>query len=175
MGLNLSNQQIAAELDLNPDDVQAMTTQLREGIAVKKPPQLSGEVECDEVYIVAGHKDHPEVVAALGRPGRRRRLQGKPGRGTLEGEKPPILGMIQRDGEVILHMFANVQQNTIQPLFKQTIQLGSLIFTDEYDIYARLEAWGYQLNTVNHSAGEYARDEDGDGFHEVHVNTVEGF
>ncbi len=36
MGLNLSNQQIAAELDLDPDDVQAMTTQLREGIAVKK-------------------------------------------------------------------------------------------------------------------------------------------
>lgn len=36
MGLNLSNQQIAAELDLNKDDVQAMTTQLREGIVAKK-------------------------------------------------------------------------------------------------------------------------------------------
>jgi len=28
--------------------------------------------------------------------------------------------------------------------------------------------------TVCHSRGEYARDEDGDGFHEVHVNTMEG-
>ena len=36
MGLNLSNQQIAAELDLNKDDVQAMTTQLREGVVAKK-------------------------------------------------------------------------------------------------------------------------------------------
>lgn len=36
MGLNLSAQQIAAELDLNKDDVQAMTTQLREGIVAKK-------------------------------------------------------------------------------------------------------------------------------------------
>lgn len=36
MGLNLSNQQIAAELNLNKNDVQAMTTQLREGIVVKK-------------------------------------------------------------------------------------------------------------------------------------------
>jgi transposase len=26
---------------------------------------------------------------------------------------------------------------------------------------------------VNHSAGEYARDEDGEGFQEVHVNTWE--
>lgn len=38
MGLNLSNQQIAAELDLDKDVVQDMTTQLREGIVVKKSP-----------------------------------------------------------------------------------------------------------------------------------------
>lgn len=36
MGLNLSNEQIAAELDLSPGDAQAMTTQLRVGIVVKK-------------------------------------------------------------------------------------------------------------------------------------------
>jgi transposase-like protein len=38
MGLNLSNQQIAAELDLDKDVVQDMTTQLREGIVAKKSP-----------------------------------------------------------------------------------------------------------------------------------------
>jgi hypothetical protein len=36
MGLNLSNSQISAELDLNPDDVQVMATQLREGVMAKK-------------------------------------------------------------------------------------------------------------------------------------------
>ena len=36
MGLNVSNQQIAAELQLNKDDVQVMSSQLREGIVVKK-------------------------------------------------------------------------------------------------------------------------------------------
>jgi hypothetical protein len=40
MGLNLSNQQIAAELDLHPDDAQDMTTRLREGIVVKKSRSL---------------------------------------------------------------------------------------------------------------------------------------
>jgi transposase len=45
----------------------------------------------------------------------------------------------------------------------------------EYDIYGRLPEWGYNHKTVCHSAREYARDEDGDGFHEVHVNTIEGF
>jgi transposase-like protein len=127
------------------------------------------------VYVVAGHKGHPEIVACLGRHGRRRRLKGKRGRGTLAGEKPPILGMIQRNGEVALHLLANVQQKTIQPILKQTIRLGSLIFTDEYAIYAPLEHWGFRHKAVNHAAGEYARDDDGDGFHEVHVNTMEGF
>ena len=47
--------------------------------------------------------------------------------------------------------------------------------TDEYSIYARLPSWGYEHKTVCHGRGEYARDEDGDGFCEVHVNTIEGF
>ena len=38
IGLNLSNEQIAAELDLAAGDVQAMTSQLREGIVAKKSP-----------------------------------------------------------------------------------------------------------------------------------------
>src|SRR5262245_35441172 len=63
MGLNLSNEQIAQELDLNPDDAQRMTAQLREGVVQRRPEvALSGEVECDEVYVVAGHKGHPEAV-----------------------------------------------------------------------------------------------------------------
>jgi transposase-like protein len=115
------------------------------------------------------------VVARAGREGRRRKLRGKRGRGTLAEEKPPILGLIQRNGEVFIQMLPNVQQKTIKPIITKTVSAGSMIYTDEYDIYNPLPQWGYQHKTVNHSAGEYARDEDGDGFHEVHVNTKEGF
>ena len=67
MGLNLSNQQIAEELYLNRSDVQEMTTQLHSGVVARRPPvTLSGEVECDEVYVVAGHKGHPEAVPKKG-------------------------------------------------------------------------------------------------------------
>ncbi len=38
MGLNLSNEQIAAELNLPVNEAQAMTSQLREGVVVKKSP-----------------------------------------------------------------------------------------------------------------------------------------
>jgi transposase len=75
---------------------------------------------------------------------------------------------------VVLHMLANVQQMTIKPIIEASVSQGSLIHTDEYDIYARLPLWGYQHKTVCHAHGEYARDEDGDGCCEVHVNTMEG-
>src|SRR6187551_1053903 len=64
MGLNLSNRQIALELGLNPSDVQAMTEQLRQGLVATAPDvALAGEVEIDEVYVVAGHKGQPAAVA----------------------------------------------------------------------------------------------------------------
>jgi len=83
--------------------------------------------------------------------------------------------MIERGGEVSIKMLSNVKQVTIKPLIKKIIEAGTLIYTDEYNIYHRLEKWGFLHKTVNHGSGEYARDEDGDGFHEVHVNTIEGF
>ena len=114
-------------------------------------------------------------LRAKKRKGRRRKLKGKRGSGTLAEEKPPVLGMTQRNGEVSIKMLPNVQHVTIQPGMTRVIKPGSLIYTDEYNIYDRLVQWSYQHKRVNHSAGEYARDENGDGFHEVHVNTMEGF
>ena len=67
MGLNLSNRQIAQELGLDGSDVQTMTEQLRRGLVAKiAPVRLEGEVEIDEVYIVAGHKGQPAAVAKGG-------------------------------------------------------------------------------------------------------------
>jgi transposase len=73
----------------------------------------------------------------------------------------------------MLHMLANVQQRTIKPIIEGAVAKGSLVYTDEYAIYARLHAWDYRHKTVCHGRGEYARDEDGDGFCEVHANTIE--
>jgi transposase-like protein len=67
MGLNLSTRQIAAELGLDGSDVQAMAERLRGGLAAKvQAARLEGEVEIDEVYVVAGHKGQPAAVAKGG-------------------------------------------------------------------------------------------------------------
>ena len=65
--------------------------------------------------------------------------------------------MIQRGGEVIIQMLSNVKQATIAPVIEKMVSPGTLIYTDEYSIYARLTEWGYSHKTVNHGQGEYAR------------------
>jgi len=57
----------------------------------------------------------------------------------MEKEKPPVFGMIERGGQVVIHLLANVKQKTIEPLMKDTIASGTLVYTDAYSIYARLE------------------------------------
>ena len=70
MGLNLANRQIAMELGLDASDVQAMTEQLRRGLFAKTPEvKPEGDVEIDEVYVVAGHKGQPGAVAKRGGSG----------------------------------------------------------------------------------------------------------
>ena len=58
-------------------------------------------------------------------------------------EKPPILGPLQRGGEVVVRMLANVQQTTIRPLIEASVAKSALVHTDEYDVYARLQDWGW--------------------------------
>ena len=75
----------------------------------------------------AGHKGQPEVVKPKGRKGRRRRLKGQGGRGTLGKARPPVFGRIQRGGHVVINLLANVQQKTIEPLIQDTIVPGTLV------------------------------------------------
>ena len=51
---------------------------------------------------------------------------------------------------------------------------GAVVNTDEWVGYKPLPRHGRGHLTVNHAAGEYARDDDGGGIREVHVNTLEG-
>ena len=80
-----------------------------------------------------------------------------------------------RTGEVMIRMLANVKQVTIEPLIRATIVEGSVVHTDEYDIYSRLSEWGHDHRTDCHAKDECAPDNVGDGFTETHINTLEGF
>lgn len=130
-----------------------------------------GVAECDEVYLTAGLKGHAGGLA-LDRPARRRGLKRR-GRGTWDSDRLPVFGVLCRGGQVRLFVLRNVRTETIRPLVQQLIRRGARVYTDSYAIYHFLARAGYRHAVVNHGAGEYARDADGDGHGEVHCNTLE--
>src|SRR3712207_1130534 len=114
--------------------------------------------------------------AAGGRGGDRRGLRrGRPQGPARGGGQRGRLGRRRRlKARLMLRMLADVRQKTIRPVIEAAVPEGTRVHTDEYGSYARLPAWGYRHVTVRHARGEYARDEDGDGVREIHVNTLEG-
>ena len=127
--------------------------------------------EFDEVYITAGLKGRAGGLE-LEREPRKRGLKRR-GRGTWDSDRLPVFGLVCRGGEVRLFVLRNVQTETIRPIVQQMVQRGARVYTDGYCIYHFLSQEGYQHRAVNHGAGEYALDLDGDGKCEVHCNTVE--
>lgn len=108
-------------------------------------------------------------------PPRRRGNQFN-GHGTYDNDRPPVFGAIGREsGEVSLEETKRSTKKVLQPLVETVTAPGTVINSDEWPAYADLPATGRPHSTVNHGAGEYARDDDGDGVREVHSNTIEGF
>jgi transposase-like protein len=108
---------------------------------------LDDVVEADETYV----------------GGKRR---GKRGRGA-EG-KTPIIGVVERDGEVRAKVVDNTRSMTIEPFIAQHVEHGTQLMTDEYRAYNRVSLLGYKHQRINHSSGQYVVGD-------VHTNTIEGF
>jgi transposase len=85
------------------------------------------------------------------------------------------VGLRQRMGDVVIRRLEHVPQATIEPLMRRTIAPGTVVDTEAYDSDARRSEGGDPHPTVGHAAGEWARDDEGDGGCEGPVNTLEGF
>ncbi len=109
---------------------------------------LDGDVEVDETYV--GGK----------------RSGGKRGRGAPG--KTVVLGMLERDGDVMAKVVPNVRKKTLQPIVKENVEKGSTVHTDELRSYNGLTKAGYTHRTVNHGIGQYVD-------RGSHVNGIEGF
>lgn len=134
---------------------------------------LKGEVESDEAYITAGCKGNNNTRPKDREP-RCRGLKRR-GRGTYESDKVPILGLVEREGDIHFSVVKNVQTATVKPIMEQVIVPDTTIYTDDYSIYNFLDdSDEYTRKVVCHSKGEYALDLNGDGKNECHVNTQEG-
>lgn len=87
-----------------------------------------------------------------------------------------VAGFIERmTGYCYLHIVPNRSSQSLIPILFQKIPRGSVIFTDAWPSYNQLDV-DYIHRTINHSAGEYVRQELIDGYGEISVNSnmIEG-
>lgn len=134
-------------------------------------PLPDQQTEADEMFQNAGEKGTPHRKPED--PPRRRANQRR-GLGTMENDRPPVLGVVGRTtGQIRLTVCENTQQTTIQPQVEKNTPPDTTLCTDESGAYNHIRKTGRKHATVCHSAGEWARDDD-DGVRETHSNTIEG-
>jgi transposase len=94
------------------------------------------------------------------------------GHGTYDNDRLPIVGTVGRhSGKVRLRVVKHTDKATLCQHVETFTRPGANVNTDEWMGYRGLPR---KHSIVSHRLYEWARDEDGDGIREVHVNTIEG-
>ena len=102
----------------------------------------------------------------------RRRANKRRGRGTYDNDRLPVCAVIGRQSRKMrIRVMMNTQGKTLCPFVEKFTKPETIMYTDELNSYNKLKRIRH---TVCHSKHEWARDDDGDGIREVHVNSNEG-
>ena len=80
----------------------------------------------------------------------------------------------RQTGRAQLFVLEDVGGPSLREFVGRATAADVMLYGDEWGGYAWVPATGRGHATVCHSAGEWARDDDGDGVREVHNNTLEG-
>jgi transposase len=86
-----------------------------------------------------------------------------------KGNKTCVVGMLERDGELITRVVKSRTKEAMQGLILSHIVPGTTLNTDEFGGYKDIDKSGFRHVKVNHSLGQYATAQ-GAG-----VNALEGF
>lgn len=129
-----------------------------------KAPQMLGDknmVEVDEAYIGGNNKNRHY-----------NKKRSKEGNGlTNEGKpyqpKKMVIGIIERNGKVVLKHVPNADLKNVGNLISKHVPKGSTIYSDEAPVYNHLKRF-YTHDNVKHSLNIYVEGN-------VHTNTIENF
>jgi transposase-like protein len=152
----VSSYEIARALGVTQKSAWFMLHRIRVAMGEPDAGKLGGNgpIEIDETFIGGKTKNmHKRKM--------NRAVNYKGGQG-----KAVVLGMLERGGKVKAKMIENRQKPVIDPVVTESIESGSHIITDQYNVYPNLTT-PYYHEVINHMEA-YVQGH-------VHTNGIENF
>jgi transposase-like protein len=153
----ISSLQLARDLKVNKNTAWYLQKRIRIAM-VEKDFILKGIIEIDETY-VGGSLSNKHYFTKL--------ESGKYHKTGME-HKIPVLGMIERNGKVILKVLEKASAKDIRPYIKSKVAPNSTIVTDGFGGYTGLNNYFDKHVVLNHS--QYERK-----ISQFNTCTLEGF
>lgn len=151
----ISSTQLARTIGITQKSAWFILQKIRHCFGYMFKDKLKGVIECDETFVGGKNKN------------RHWDKKAKNSQGRSCKDKVPVLGMLQKDGNVICVVLKDTSAEEITPAILKNIKPFSTLYTDEWKGYNDVVDL-YDRFKVDHSKGKYCV-----GI--VTTNTIEGF
>ena len=147
--------------------ISAKQIQRETGVTYKTAWRIFKQIRTlmsEEITLEGSSVEIDEMYAG----GKRKNGTGRPMVG--DKTKTPVLGMVERKGQVIAKVIPDCKGTTLLGNVHKYVLPKSTVYTDELAGYAGIGAMKNRYNhrRINHSQGIYVRGD-------IHTNTIEGF